>query len=134
MRDSLRLALSAALAVVTLLCADRAGAQDAPPSKATFALIVGANQSVDNLTPLKYADDDAARYLDLFRLLGARTYLLSRLDDNTRRLHPQAAARCLALRSGHSKQCHAGFLAPGAGGAAFQPAPGLHPPPGVQLL
>jgi hypothetical protein len=89
---SFRLALSAVVAILTLLRADRVLAQDARPSKATFALIVGSNQSVDNLTPLKYADDDAARYLDLFRLLGARTYLLSRLDDNTRRLHPQAAA------------------------------------------
>jgi hypothetical protein len=62
-------------------------------SKATFALIIGANKSVDeNLAPLKYADDDAARYFDLFRLLGARTYLLSRLDENTQRLHPQTAA------------------------------------------
>ena len=69
-----------------------AQADDAPP-RATFALIIGSNQSVDaNLTPLHYADDDAARYLDLFRLLGARTYLLSRLDENTKRLHPQAAA------------------------------------------
>ena len=63
---------------------------------ASFALIIGSNVSVDtDLPPLKYADDDAARYLDLFRLLGARTYLLSRLDDNTRRLHPQAAAEAL---------------------------------------
>jgi hypothetical protein len=62
-------------------------------SRATFALIIGSNQSVDaNLAPLRYADDDAARYLDLFRLLGARTYLLTRLDENTRALHPQAAA------------------------------------------
>jgi hypothetical protein len=54
---------------------------------------MGSNKSVDeNLAPLKYADDDAARYFDLFRLLGARTYLLSRLDANTQRLHPQAAA------------------------------------------
>jgi hypothetical protein len=60
---------------------------------ATFALLIGSNRSVDtNLAPLRYADDDAARYLDLFRLLGARTYLLSRLDENTRRIHPQAAA------------------------------------------
>lgn len=60
---------------------------------ASFALIVGANRSVDaDLAPLKYADDDAARYLDLFRLLGSRTYLLTHLDDNTRALHPQAAA------------------------------------------
>jgi len=61
--------------------------------RATFALVIGSNVSVDaNLTPLRYADDDAARYLDFFRLLGARTYLLARLDDNTKRLHPQAAA------------------------------------------
>jgi hypothetical protein len=63
---------------------------------ASFALIMGSNVSVDaDLPPLKYADDDAANYLDLFRLLGARTYLLSRLDENTRRLHPQAAAEAL---------------------------------------
>jgi hypothetical protein len=66
---------------------------------ATFALIIGSNVSVDTeLAPLKYADDDAASYFDLFRLLGARTYLLSRLDDNTRRLHPQAAAEALEPR------------------------------------
>lgn len=65
----------------------------APGAKAVFALIVGVNASPEpDVQPLKYADDDAARYLDLFRALGARTYLLSRLDDNTRRLHPQAAA------------------------------------------
>jgi hypothetical protein len=63
---------------------------------ATFALIIGSNRSVEaELPPLKYADDDAASYLDLFRVLGARTYLLSRLDDNTRRLHAQAAAEAL---------------------------------------
>jgi hypothetical protein len=63
------------------------------PSTATFALVIGANVSVDkDLAPLKYADDDAARSFDMFRLLGANTTLLARLDDNTRRLHPQAAA------------------------------------------
>src|SRR5579863_1995546 len=66
---------------------------------ATFAIIIGSNQSVDaDLPTLKYADDDAAAYLDLFRLLGARTYVLSRLDDNTRRLHPQAAAEAIEPR------------------------------------
>jgi hypothetical protein len=63
----------------------------APPAR--FAVILGVNKSVDADTPpLRYADDDAAGYLDLFRTLGARTYLLSRFDDNTRRLHPQAVA------------------------------------------
>ena len=61
--------------------------------KALFVLIVGVNQSIDDdLPPLRYADDDAARYFDLFRSLGARTYLLTRPDENTSRLHPQAAA------------------------------------------
>ena len=65
----------------------------APPQSARFALIVGVNKSVDpEAVPLRYADDDAARYLDLFRSLGAQSYLLARLDENTQRLHPQAAA------------------------------------------
>nr|WP_153866728.1 MULTISPECIES: caspase family protein [Myxococcaceae] len=74
-----------------LAAAPAPGAQ--APARASFALIVGVNRSVDeDEAPLRYADDDAARYQDLFRLLGARTYLLTRLDENTRRLHPQAAA------------------------------------------
>jgi Caspase domain len=72
----------------------RADEEDGRP--VTFALLIGSNRSVDaDVPPLKYADDDAARYLDLFRLLGARTYLLSSLDENTRRLHPQAAAEAV---------------------------------------
>jgi len=64
-----------------------------PPPEALFVVVVGVNRSVDqNLPTLRYADDDAARYFDLFRLLGARTYVLGRLDADTRRLHPQAAA------------------------------------------
>jgi hypothetical protein len=57
-----------------------------------------------NEPPLRYADDDAARYLDLFRLLGARTYLLARLDENTERLHPQAAAEANAPREAEWKR------------------------------
>ncbi|QDE86828.1 caspase family protein [Myxococcus xanthus] len=67
-----------------------------PPRTASFALIIGVNRSHEPDQPaLRFADDDAARYLDLFRMLGARTYLLARMDDNTRRLHPQAAAEAL---------------------------------------
>ena len=69
------------------------------PARALFALIVGVNASpAPDVAPLQYADDDAAQYLDLFRTLGARAYVLSRLDDNTRRLHPQAAAEAVAPR------------------------------------
>ncbi len=92
----------AAIVMIPWLRSSSLMAQEVRPAKATFALIVGANQSVDaNLAPLKYADDDAARYLDLFRLLGARTYLLTRLDDNTRRLHPQAVAEAEEPKRAH---------------------------------
>ncbi len=81
-------------AAVAALVAPSARAQEpASGASATFALVIGANVSVDkHLAPLKYADDDAARSFDMFRLLGANTTVLARLDDNTRRLHPQAAA------------------------------------------
>jgi hypothetical protein len=89
-----------AIAIAIVLCAfARTGRADPPAPKAVFAVIVGSNVSVDTELPaLKYADDDAARYLDLFRLLGARTYLLTRLDANTARLHAQAAAEALPPR------------------------------------
>lgn len=85
------------VALALALVAVPAVAEERP--RAAFAFIVGVNQSVDPEEPaLRYADDDAARYLDLFRLLGARTYLLARLDENTERLHPQAAAEASAPR------------------------------------
>lgn len=79
------------LLLLLVTCVSSGGPE--PPQQARFALIIGVNRSTEaNLAPLRYADDDAARYFDLFRALGARTYLLSRPDDNTLRLHPQAAS------------------------------------------
>jgi hypothetical protein len=73
-----------------------ARADDANVEYASFALIVGVNRSIDaDVAVLRYADDDAARYLDLFRSLGARSYVLTRPDANTRKLHPQVAAEAL---------------------------------------
>jgi hypothetical protein len=58
-----------------------------------FAVFVGVYGWVDGVGRLlRFGVDDAARYLDLFRTLGARSYVLTRLDENTRRLHPQVAA------------------------------------------
>ncbi len=94
MRPSRRaVSCSSALAALLLPTLVEAEALADEPSTAAFAVVVGANASVDkDLAPLKYADDDAARSFDMFRLLGANTTILARLDDNTRRLHPQAAA------------------------------------------
>ncbi len=98
------------LTTIVLVVSERAHAE--PSRAATFALIVGSNRSVDaNLAPLRYADDDAARYLDLFRLLGARTYLLTRLDENTLRLHPQAAAEALEPRKARLDEAVAQLVA-----------------------
>jgi len=69
---------------------------DKRPRNAVFALIMGVNRSVDaDLKTLLYADDDAVRYQELFRALGARTQLLARLDRETTALSPQAAAEAL---------------------------------------
>lgn len=88
------------LLATTLAAADTPAPEGPGPSRtALFALVIGVNRSHEARLPtLRYADDDAARYQDLFRMLGARTYLLARLDDNTRRLHPQAAAEALEPR------------------------------------
>lgn len=89
----------AGLGVVARAEAAVAETAEAAPAVARFALVVGVNQSADPAEPvLRYADDDAALYFELFRGLGARTYLVTRLDDNTRRLHPQAAAEASAPR------------------------------------
>jgi hypothetical protein len=80
------------LGIIGLVLAAGPGRAE-PPPKALFALILGVNRGLDPELPrLRYADDDAARSLELFRALGARTYLLTRVDEDTRRLHPQAAA------------------------------------------
>jgi hypothetical protein len=81
----------AAVMAFSFLCAHRAGAEPSlsppGPEKQVFALIVGVNQGVDtDLPALAYADDDAVRYYELFRALGARAYLLTRPDANTRQV------------------------------------------------
>jgi hypothetical protein len=81
---------------VLAFCADRAQTASEPPRNAVFALIMGVNRSVDaDLKPLRYADDDAVRYQELFRSLGAKTVLLANLDEETSALSPQAAAEAL---------------------------------------
>jgi hypothetical protein len=81
-----RASLQLFFAVLLVLAPARAGAS-------TFALVLGVNRGVDrDQVLLRFADDDAARFRDLFRAAGATTYVLARLDDNTRRLHPEVAA------------------------------------------
>jgi len=78
---------------VTMLAVGLGTTATAQPAETVrFALVIGANDSVDkDLLPLRFADDDAARYYDLMQLVGVPTVLVSDLDRDTARLHPQAA-------------------------------------------
>jgi Caspase domain len=77
-------------------------ADAADPSTVRLALIVGVNRSVDTeAPPLRFADDDAARYFDLFETLADRAVILARPDENTRRLHPRAAEQSTTPTASH---------------------------------
>lgn len=83
-----RLAGLAGLIVV----APAATARAAPDEVARFAVVVGFNDAPDSgLAPLKYADDDAALFAELFRAHSRRTRLLTILDDRTQRRFPGVA-------------------------------------------
>ncbi len=72
----------------------------ASESDVVFALVLGVNRSTEpDLSPLRYADDDAVRYNNLFVTLGAHTELLTTLDDNTKRLHPGTSANPATLNA-----------------------------------
>ncbi|MBK7862121.1 MAG: caspase family protein [Archangiaceae bacterium] len=78
-------------ALAALLLAAAGPAERAQPR--LFALVVGLNSSRDpKVAPLRYADDDAARYFELFEALGAQPKLLAVLDADTQRRHPALAA------------------------------------------
>jgi hypothetical protein len=65
----------------------------ASPEVISHVLIVANNASVDaNVRPLRFADDDGARYLELFGQVTSDVTLLAVLDPDTARVHPEAAA------------------------------------------
>ena len=58
----------------------------------TYVLVVAHNRSLDKtVKPLRFADDDGARYWELFSGWSRRVSLLSVLDPETARIHPGAA-------------------------------------------
>ncbi len=66
----------------------------AAPERVAYALILANNASNDpKQAPLRYADDDGARYYELFAPRTQETVLLSVLDEDTQALHPGLAAR-----------------------------------------
>jgi hypothetical protein len=80
---------SSAFAILALLSAAPAAA-----ATRTYALVIAENHSQDAaVPPLRYADDDGVRNYELFSLFADRTALFAVLDDDTARLHPEAARR-----------------------------------------
>ncbi len=78
------------LACAVLLVASDAFAGARPLHR--YAIVIAHNRSVDpGVAPLRYADDDGARYYELFKLETDRVALFSVLDDETAALFPEAA-------------------------------------------
>lgn len=58
----------------------------------SFVVVIGSSRSdVRGTAPLRFADDDAARYYELFSQVSDRVLLLAVLDDETQRRHPDLA-------------------------------------------
>jgi len=80
-----------ALLVLALL----AGVGHAEGQQITYAIVIGNNappRTAEALQPLRYADDDAVRYFQLFSRV-AETRLLVVLDTQTQRRYPTMALR-----------------------------------------
>lgn len=58
----------------------------------TYALIVAHNGSMDaDVEPLRYADDDGARFYEMFRDYADDVTLLTTLDEDSQKIFPQIA-------------------------------------------
>lgn len=76
--------------VVLASLAAAVAARAAEPT--AYALIVANNRSVDpDVAPLRYADDDGARYYEFFKPWAREVRLLAVLDDESHRLHREVA-------------------------------------------
>lgn len=79
------------------------GVAAAAPELETFAVIVASNapapqteRTREALKPLRYADDDGAKYAELFGLVTERTVVHTVLDRETESLYPEVARVALA--------------------------------------
>jgi hypothetical protein len=88
-----RLSIPLVAAIFAFSC-PWAHAETGATKQVAFALILGVSKSPSvEQEVLRYADDDAARYDELFRAMGFGTFVLSRFDENTLQLHPDSARR-----------------------------------------
>ncbi len=77
-----------------LVLALLAQAAAAPAATRTYAIVVAENRSLDPaVPPLRFADDDGVRNFELLSLFADRAALFAVLDEDTARIHPDAARR-----------------------------------------
>ncbi len=89
---AIRGVISFGLVSVIVCAASLAHAADDPTSTRRFGLIVANNDSVDpEVESLEYADDDGARYYELFDSFTTETKLLTTLDSESQRIFPEIA-------------------------------------------
>lgn len=83
--------------VAALLCGALAlTSRAANAEQVSYTIAVGNNAppaGEASLAPLRYADDDAIRYVETLGRLPGRAWLLSTLDSGTQRRHPEWRAR-----------------------------------------
>lgn len=72
---------------------DTPGSPLAAATVRRYALIIGVNQPAKpEQRPLRFADDDAVRFYEVFRQLPGEAALFALLDDETQALFPEAVA------------------------------------------
>jgi hypothetical protein len=82
--------MMSALVALGALCGAAEARADEAPQPRTYAVIVANNGSVDEgVAPLRYADDDGARYYELFSAFADEVQLLTVLDADSQPLFPQ---------------------------------------------
>lgn len=98
-RSLMRLTLATSIVLALPITSSEARAEtraEKTTNKKTYALIVANNGSADDgVAPLRYADDDGARYYETFSALADQTVLLTTLDADSQRVFPALASQSL---------------------------------------
>ncbi len=100
--------IPAAFLLVLLVVSVSANAWAAGPGKTraertrSYALIVANNDSVDaDVAPLRFADDDGARYYELFSSLTNGAQLLTTLDADSQKVFPKVVPHTTSPTRAH---------------------------------
>lgn len=103
-RRSLWIALLVGTALA-LATGDAAATSSDDSETRRYALIVANNDSVDaDVDSLEYADDDGARYYEMFDSLADEARLLTTLDSDSQRIFPEIAEHTVPPNRRHLRQ------------------------------